>query len=347
MPAEWEPHQAVWLSWPHKKESWPGLFERIPPVWAAIVRALRESEEVRLLSRDPDMDDEIRRALDDDLHGVRLFHLPTNDAWIRDYGPIFVEREAGESRPAVLSWGFNSWGGKYGPWDLDDAVPEKVGEILGLEVIKPGMILEGGSIDADGEGTLLTTESCLLNQNRNPELDRAEIEARLKRFLGVAKILWLGDGISGDDTDGHVDDLTRFVAPGKVVTVVEEDPRDPNYRPLQENRERLRGMKDAAGRRLEVIELPMPTPVYHDGQRCPASYANFLLGNDVALVPTYRSERDPRVLGILSELLGRRKVVGIDCHDMVWGLGAIHCVTQQEPRQARREELPGERSAPR
>ena len=333
MPAEWEPHQAVWLSWPHKKESWPGIFDRIPPVWATIIRTLREGEEVRLLSRDEAMDAEIHRALDGDLHHVRLFRVPTNDAWIRDYGPIFVEGKESDREPILLSWGFNSWGGKYGPWDLDDAVPEQVGELLGLEVLKPGMILEGGSIDVDGEGTLLTTKSCLLNKNRNPELSSAEIEEKLKAWLGLSKILWLGEGIVGDDTDGHVDDLSRFVAPGRVVTVLEDDPRSPNYRPLKENRDRLQGMKDAAGRRLEVIDLPLPPPIHHEGQRCPASYANFFIGNEVVLVPTYRADQgDRKVLGVLSELFGSRKVVGVDCHDMVWGLGAIHCVTQQEPR---------------
>ncbi|MBI4603721.1 MAG: agmatine deiminase family protein [Planctomycetes bacterium] len=335
MPAEWEPHEAAWLSWPHKRESWPGIFERIPPVWAAMIRALRESEEVRLLSRDEAMDAEVRAALGGDLSGVRLHRVPTNDAWIRDYGPIFVrpaDPGAACGAKVLVSWGYNAWGGKYGPWDLDDAVPGELGRLLGLPVVEAGMILEGGSIDSDGEGTLLTTESCLLNPNRNPSLDRGGIEERLRRFLGARKVLWLGDGIAGDDTDGHVDDLTRFVAPGCVVTAVEEDERDENHRPLRENLERLRGMRDACGRRLEVVELPMPPPVHHQGQRCPASYMNFLIANRAVLVPTFRSERDRRALGILGEVFPGRKVVGIDCVDMVWGLGAVHCVTQQEPR---------------
>jgi agmatine deiminase len=331
MPAEWEPHAATWLAWPHKRESWPGIFERIPPVWAAIIRALRGSEQVRLLTADAAMEEEILAALDGDLSGVRLFRVPTNDAWIRDYGPIFVRPVKEPSKLAITAWGYNSWGGKYGPWDLDEAVPSRLGEILGIPVVKPGMILEGGSIDTDGEGTLLTSESCLLNPNRNPRLDRAAIEKRLRVCLGAEKVLWLGKGIEGDDTDGHIDDLTRFVSPARVVTAVEENLEDPNWRALLENRERLEDMTDARGRKLEVIELPMPAPVHHEGQRCPASYANFLIANTVVLVPTFRSARDGEALGVLREVFPDREVVGIDCHDMVWGLGAIHCVTQQEP----------------
>ena len=329
MPAEWEPHEAIWLSWPHKEASWPGIFERIPPVWAVLIRALRETEEVRLLSCSPEMDGEVRRALGGDLSGVRLFRIPTNDAWIRDYGPIFVR--SAERGLAITAWGFNSWGGKYGPWDRDEAVPGTIAAHLGLPCIRTGMILEGGSIDVDGEGTLLTTESCLLNPNRNPQLDRKGIEGRLDRFLGARKVLWLGAGIVGDDTDGHVDDLARFISPGRVAVAIGKDPADENYGVLRENRERLEGMRDAAGRRIEIVELPLPPPVLHSGQRCPASYMNFLIANHAVLVPTFRSPEDARVLGTLSELFPQRKVSGIDCHDLVWGLGAIHCVSQQQP----------------
>jgi agmatine deiminase len=332
MPAEWEPHAAIWLAWPHKRESWPGLFDSIPPIWAAMIEALREGEEVRLLTADAAMDEEVSQALGGDLSGVRLFRVPTNDAWIRDYGPIFVRPTPADGRLVITAWGFNSWGGKYGPWDLDEAVPMKLGDLLSVPVVKPGMILEGGSIDVDGEGTLLTTESCLLNPNRNPKLDRAEIERRLRACLGATKVLWLGRGIEGDDTDGHVDDLARFVAPGKVVTAVEENSEDVNYAPLQENLERLQGMEDAKGRRLEVIEIPMPSPVFHQEQRCPASYLNFLIANHAVLVPTFRSARDDEALGIIHEVFPDRDVIGIDCHDLVWGLGGIHCVSHEEPR---------------
>jgi agmatine deiminase len=335
MPAEWETHAATWLSWPHKRESWPGIFERIPRVWGSMIRALRGSEEVRLLCGDAAMEDEARRELGGDLTGVRVFRIPTNDAWIRDYGPIFVrapEVSTAREGVALTAWGFNSWGGKYGPWDLDETVPAKIGGALDFPVHETGMILEGGSIDSDGEGTILTTESCLLHPNRNPSLDRRQIERRLGRWLGARKVLWLGEGIVGDDTDGHVDDLTRFVAPGRVVTAVETDATDENYRPLQENRERLRGMTDAAGRKLEVIDLPMPTPVHHEGHRCPASYANFLIANAAVLVPTFRSPRDETALGIIRDLFPDRRVAGIDCHDMVWGLGAVHCVSHEQPK---------------
>ncbi len=331
MPAEWEPHEAVWFSWPHKRSSWPGLFDRIPRIWGAMIRALRGSDEVRLLVRDDQVEEEVRRELAGDLSGVRLFRVPTNDAWIRDYGPIFVRSSDPTGSVKLTWWGYNAWGRKYGPWDLDQTVPGKLAAILEQPVTETGMILEGGSIDVDGEGTLLTTESCLLNPNRNPQLTRTDIERRLGEFLGVRKVLWLGDGIVGDDTDGHVDDLTRFVAPARVVTAVEQDPKDENYHPLAENRERLRGMTDARGRALEVLELPMPRAVRHDGHRCPASYANFLIGNSVVLVPTFRCDRDEAALGMLRDVFPGRKVVGIDCFDMVWGLGAIHCVSQQQP----------------
>lgn len=334
MPAEWERLEAVWLSWPHKQESWPGIFDRIPPIWAAMIRALRGSCEVRLLVRDAAMAARASLELQGDLSGVRLYYLPTNDAWIRDYGPIFVRTGVDGRELAASSWGFNSWGGKYGPWDLDDRVPELLAPLLKVPLVETGMILEGGSIDVDGDGTLLTTESCLLNPNRNPALSRRQIEERLRRFLGAEKVLWLGDGIVGDDTDGHVDDLTRFVAPGRVVTAVEEDAADQNYRCLRENRLRLEGMTDARGRKLEVVDLPMPRAVFHDGHRCPASYANFLITNTVVLVPTFRCDRDALALGVLRELFPGRRVEGIDCFDMVWGLGAVHCVSQQQPARS-------------
>jgi agmatine deiminase len=279
------------------------------------------------------MDAAIRRELHGDMSNVRLVRVATQDAWIRDYGPIFVQDRAQKGRQVLLDWGFNSWGGKYPPWDLDDAVPRALGGLLGLPVVTPGMVLEGGSIDVDGEGTLLTTESCLLHRNRNPELSRNDIEARLRQYLGVDRILWLGDGIQGDDTDGHVDDLTRFFAPGRVVTAVESDPKDVNYRPLQENLERLRGMRDAQGRRLEIVELPMPPPLFHQGARCPASYANFLIGNGCVLLPTFGSARDSIAAGILGELFPGRRIVAVPCGDLVWGLGAVHCVSQQQPRE--------------
>jgi agmatine deiminase len=336
MPAEWEPHRGTWLSWPHKEASWPGKFGRVPAIFAGMVRHLADREEVHLNVAGPGMEAEVRRLLADEGAGsgnVFFHHHPTNDAWARDHGPIFVQRARdGRHEEAIVDWKYNAWGNKYPPYDLDDVVPSRIGEELGLPVFHPGIVMEGGSIDVNGQGTLLTTEACLLNPNRNPSLDRAAIEEHLRNYLGVRKILWLGDGIAGDDTDGHVDDLTRFVTPTTVVTVVEENPADENYEPLQENLERLRDMTDQDGRPLEVVPLPMPRPLHHDGQRLPASYANFYIANGLVLLPAYDPARDPEAQAILGRLFPDREVVGIDCTDLVWGLGAFHCVTQQWPR---------------
>jgi agmatine deiminase len=335
MPAEWEPHRGTWLSWPHKEASWPGKFGSVPGIFARMVRCLADREEVHINVAGPAMEADVRRLLADEGAGSdRVFyhHIPTNDAWCRDHGPIFVERtRAGRREQAIVDWGFNAWGDKYPPYDLDDVVPTRVAEALGLPVFRPGIVMEGGSLDVNGRGALLTTESCLLNPNRNPRLGRSAIEEYLRQYLGVRKILWLGDGIAGDDTDGHVDDLTRFVSPTTVVTVVEEDPADENYEPLQANLERLRAMTDQDGRPLAVVTLPMPRPLYHEGQRLPASYANFYIANGLILLPTYDPDRDPEAIAALETLFPDREVIGIDCTDLVWGLGAFHCVTQQWP----------------
>jgi agmatine deiminase len=335
MPAEWEPHRGTWLSWPHKVASWPGKFERVPAIFATLARHLAEHEEVHINVAGPALEAEAAKALQAagaDPRRIFFHHHPTNDAWCRDHGPIFVHREAGGRREqAILDWGYNAWGGKYPPYDLDDVIPRRIAKELGLPVIEPGIILEGGSIDVNGRGALLTTEACLLNPNRNPQLDRDRIEGYLRAYLGVSHILWLGDGIAGDDTDGHVDDLTRFVSPDTVVTVVEEDPADENYEPLQENLERLHGMTDQDGMPLRVMTLPMPRPLYQDGQRLPASYANFYIANGLVMLPTYDPDRDDEAAATLQTLFPDRQIVGVDCTDLVWGLGAFHCVTQQWP----------------
>ncbi len=335
MPPEWAPHRGTWLSWPHKEASWPGKFAPVPPIFARMVALLAEHEEVHVNVLGPDMEAEVRARVAAEgakLANVFCHHFPTNDAWCRDHGPIFVQRE-GPAGPeqAIVDWGYNAWGGKYPPFDQDDVIPTRVGERFGIPVFHPGIVMEGGSLDVNGAGTLLTTEACLLNPNRNPHLDRAAIERFLRDYLGVWHILWLGDGIVGDDTDGHVDDLTRFVNPTTVVTVVEDDPADENYEPLQENLRRLRGMTDQDGRPLDVVTLPMPRAVEHEGQRLPASYANFYVANRLVLVPTYDPERDPVAIATLEQLFPGRRVVGIDCTDLVWGLGAFHCVSQQWP----------------
>ena len=336
MPAEWEPHRGTWLSWPHKEASWPGKFEPVPGIFAQMVKALSGGEEVHINVAGDAMEAAARVLLwsrDVPLTNVFFHHNPTNDAWCRDHGPIFVHRDAnGRREEVILDWGYNAWGDKYPPYDLDDVVPTRIGAEFGIPVIAPGMILEGGSIEVNGRGTLLTTESCLLNPNRNPGLSREDIEARLRDYLGVTNILWLGDGIEGDDTDGHIDDLTRFVDERTVVTVIEDDPSDNNYKPLRENLERLHTMKDQDGQPLRVVTLPMPRPMHQAGQRLPASYANFYIGNDVVLLPTYDPDRDEIARGTLQELFPGRRVVPIESADLVWGLGACHCVTQQWPR---------------
>jgi agmatine deiminase len=336
MPAEWEPHRGTWLSWPHKQASWPGKFDPVPPIFAKMVHHLAEHEEVHINVAGPAMEQEVRRLLADsgsDTGHVFFHYHPTNDAWCRDHGPIFVQREegGGQRAEAIIDWDFNAWGGKYPPFDLDDVIPTRIAQELGVPVFQPGIVMEGGSIDVNGRGTLITTESCLLNPNRNPRLDKSEIEQYLRSYLGVSHILWLGDGITGDDTDGHIDDLTRFVDPTTVVTVVEDDPTDENYEPLQANLERLKRMTDQDGRPLRVVTLPMPQPLWHDGQRLPASYANFYIANGIVLLPTYDPESDADALSILQRLFPTRTVIGMDCTDLVWGLGAFHCVTQQWP----------------
>jgi agmatine deiminase len=335
MPAEWELHEATWLSWPHKEASWPGAFEPVPGIFAEMVGHLVSGELVRINVADDEMAARVGSLLAQS--GVDLtrvcFHLhPTNDAWCRDHGPNYVVRDrAGKRQRAINDWGYNAWGNKYPPYDADDVVPTRIAQETGEPLFLPGIVLEGGSIDVNGAGTLLTTESCLLHPNRNPALDREAIELSLRTYLGVRHILWLGDGIVGDDTDGHIDDLTRFVAADTVVTVVERDPADENYAPLQENLDRLRLMTDQDGRPLRVVELPMPRPLFYDGQRLPASYANFYIANEKVLVPTYRDPSDREACQLLQALFPTRQVVPIDCTQLIWGLGAIHCVTQQQP----------------
>jgi agmatine deiminase len=332
MPAEWEPHRGTWLSWPHKEASWPGNFGPIPGIFAQMVGEIARGEEVHINVAGEAMEQQARFVLDDahvDTHHIFFHHHPTNDAWCRDHGPIFVQRDGGEQ--LILDWGYNAWGNKYPPFDQDDVIPSRIGSELGLPVEHPGMILEGGSIDVNGSGTLLTTEACLLNRNRNPQLSRAEIETRLRAFLGVRKVLWLGDGIAGDDTDGHIDDLTRFVDATTVVTVVEDDPNDDNHVPLRENLDRLRAMTDQDGAPLRIVELPMPAPLWYEGQRLPASYANFYIANTVVLMPGYDAARDDIAGERLQALFPTREVITIDCRELVWGLGAFHCLTQQWP----------------
>ncbi|NTU98216.1 MAG: agmatine deiminase family protein [Chlorobiaceae bacterium] len=338
MPPEWAQHKATWLSWPHKLASWPGKFEPVPVVFAEIASWLSSSEEVHINVLDETMERNVRELISslahDQLRMDRIFFhpVPTNDAWCRDHGPNYVFRQRdGKREKIVLDWEYNAWGGKYDPYDDDNAVPRRVASLQGLPVVSTGMVLEGGAIDVNGKGLLLTTESCLLNPNRNPSMSRADIERELGRYLGIDKVLWLGDGIAGDDTDGHVDDMARFVDESTVLITVEDNPEDDNYLPLQENYNLLKTFSDLEGRPLQVKKLPMPDPVYFDGERLPASYANFYIANTLVLVPVYRCPQDRAALAIIRECFPERNVVGIDCSDLIWGLGAIHCITHEEP----------------
>jgi agmatine deiminase len=334
MPAEWQPHQATWLSWPHNPETWPGCVPEVERVMAQAVSALATGETVHINVRDAGHARHVEGLLAGKVpQGRVVLHLfPTNDAWCRDHGAIFVTRPPAAGEPLLaLDFQYNAWGGKYPPFDLDNAIPGRMASFLGVPSLAIDMVLEGGSVEVNGAGTVLTTEQCLLNENRNPHLTRAEIEERLRGYLGVEQVVWLGDGIVGDDTDGHIDDLTRFVAEDTVVTVVESDPADANYAALRDNRERLASVQLPDGRALKVIELPMPAPVVRDGVRLPASYANFYVGNRTVLLPTFDCPADEEAAAILARCFPGRRIVGLDCRPVVVGLGTFHCLTQQVP----------------
>ncbi len=333
MPAEWEPQTAVWLSWPHKRASWPGYFRPIPYKYAEIVAHISRFQEVRINIAKPLQ----KRAWSlinkakADLTKVTFYDHPTNDAWCRDHGPIFVKNDK-TGEVAVTDWDYNAWGDKYPPYDLDNKIPPSIAKKLKMRRFEKKMVLEGGSIDVNGRGLLLTTEACLLNKNRNPQLTKEQIEQALRDYLGVHTILWLGDGIIGDDTDGHIDDITRFFREDGIVTVVERNKRDKNYKLLQENLERLRSMRTPAGKKFKLVELPMPKPAFCDGQQLPASYANFLVINGAVLMPAFRQpKRDDEALDVLADCFPGREIIPVDCLDLIWGLGTLHCISQQQP----------------
>lgn len=338
MPAEWEKHEATWLGWPRNRSDWPGKFTPIPWVYGEIVRKLAPGERLHLLVESKSHEAQahrVLRAVGVDRERVQFFRFPTNRGWTRDSGPMFVRRR-GEI--AVVKFGFNAWA-RYADWQKDNAVPQRAARALGCRIFAAQQqgrpfVLEGGSIEVNGRGTLLTTEECLLDpvtQVRNPGMGRAEIEHLLRDYLGVTNILWLGQGIAGDDTHGHIDDLCRFVNERTVVLASERNRHDPNYAPLQENRERLQHMRLEDGGKLDVIALPMPEPLHFKGTRLPASYANFYVGNAAVLVPTFNDPHDRIALGILAELITDRPVIGIHAVDLVWGFGTLHCLTQQQP----------------
>jgi agmatine deiminase len=344
MPAEWERHEATWIAWPHNERDWPGKLATIQWVYGEIVRKLVPGELVRILVNSAAHEGRARRVLErvgTDLQGVEFVRCPTNRGWTRDSGPVFLRKDGPRPELGIARFHFNAWA-KYPDWQRDDRIPQMAARRLELRVFPVThagrrVVLEGGSIDVNGRGTVLTTEECLLDQTvqvRNPGMSREEIESVLRDTLGCRQVLWLGRGIAGDDTHGHVDDLCRFVDPTTVVLCQESDPKDVNYEPLAENRERLQGMRTEGGSRLEVIDLPMPTPLTFEGQRLPASYANFYIANAAVLVPTFNDPNDRAALGILGEVFSDRPVVGIHAVDLVWGFGTLHCLTQQEPSRA-------------
>jgi agmatine deiminase len=335
MPAEWAPHRATWMSWPHNNETWPTQLETVRAAWVEMIHALSLREQVCLLVNDDRTRHDVMTRLENARAAVELvsiFDVPTVDVWMRDYGPTFITRNNPDAPLAFNDWIFNGWGGKYRAYEQDDQIAKALASVLGVPVFDHRVVLEGGSIDVNGSGTCLTTEQCLLNKNRNPHKSRSEIEELLKSSLGVNHVIWLEEGIAGDDTDGHIDDLARFVNATTVACVLESNPKDENYAVLQKNYERLQGATDQDGVKLSIVRLPCPAPIFCAGSRLPASYANFYIANDLVLVPTFNDPKDSEALGVLQDLFPNRKVVGIRCEAVVAGLGAIHCVTQQEPR---------------
>ena len=326
MPAEWGPHAATWLTWPRPNGiSFPGRYKVVPPVLAKLVKLINEGETIHINIWDKELELLAKRSLEKEnvpMKNIYFHPFQAYEPWCRDHGPMFIVQPNGNQ--AIVNWGYNAWGEKYPPFDLDDSIPDKVAKARRIPLFEPKMILEGGSIDVNGYDSLITTEQCILNKNRNPNLNKQEIESRLTNFVGIKNITWLGNGIEGDDTDGHVDNLTRFVSKNTVVTAVEPNTSDPNHIPLQANRNKLR-------QKFNVVELPMPRKIEYKGQRLPASYANFYISNAHIIVPTYQDANDDRALGILSDMFPNRTVTGLDSMELIWGLGSFHCLTQQEP----------------
>ena len=338
-PPEWHSHRATWFSWPRPEGiSFPDKYHTVPENLARIFREITPREQVHINVPNGNYEYLVKEQLKAQgcpIRNIFFHHIKTNESWCRDHGPAFVLKKGkgGRKQAAIVDWGFNAWGGKYPPYDDDDAVPTKIAEELKLPVFYPGIVMEGGAVEFNGAGTVMTTTSCLLNKNRNPHLSKAEIERYLCDFYGQKHVVWLGEGIAGDDTDGHVDDLARFISADTIVTAVEDDPKDANFKILQDNLKRLAKLKDQNGQPFKILQIPMPGVVEHDGQRLPATYVNFYFINAALLVPTFGNRRrDRKALEILQEHLPRHRVIGIDCKELIWGLGAIHCLSQQQPK---------------
>lgn len=342
-PAEFERQAALWLSWPHKEASWPGKLSLIYDPYAEFILRVAAHQTVKINVENGAMhhfavDRIVNSAyalsindVDSRLDNIKFYYHPTNDAWCRDHGPAFLINES-EGTKAIVDWGYNAWGDKYPPYDLDDVIPTLIGQKMNLPVFHPGIVMEGGSVEFNGKGCIMTTTACLLNENRNPHLSKYEIEQFLIEYYGGDHILWLGDGIVGDDTDGHIDDITRFVDANTVVTVIEKNRSDDNYDILRDNLKLLKKMRLPDDQPLNIVELPMPNPVIYEDQRLPASYANFYISNENVIVPTFRDDtNDQEALDILQSCFPDREIVGIDSVDIIWGLGSFHCLSQQEP----------------
>lgn len=333
-PAEFAQHDAIWLSWPHKEESWPGKIASIYPSYCAFVKTVALTERVNINVGTEKMRQGAAKMLElagVDMSKVRFYLHPTNDAWCRDHGPSFLTRNNPEHPKAIVDWNINAWGGKYPPYDLDDVIPTKIAEQLNLPVFYPEIIMEGGSVDFNGAGTVITSTCCLLNPNRNPRLNQAQIEKYLGDYYGIEQVLWVSEGIVGDDTDGHIDDTVRFVNEDTVLTVVESNVLSENFDLLQKNLKELKTMRLANGKQLNIVELPMPADVIYEEQLLPASYANFYISNGHIIVPTYQCAQDDQAMQIIQSCFPTREVVGIDSSDIIWGLGSFHCLSQQEP----------------
>lgn len=332
-PAEWEKHTATWLSWPHKEASWPGKIDTIYKPYCQFINEVTKGEFVCINVANAAMQQFATMHLlqnNIDLAKIKFFHHPTNDAWCRDHGPAFLLNKTKQEK-AIVDWGYNAWGNKYPPYDLDDVIPTLIGKELGLKVFNPSIIMEGGSVEFNGKGTILTSTCCLLNENRNPLLSQAQIENYLINYYGAEHIIWVDEGIVGDDTDGHIDDTVRFVNADTVLTVVEHNKNDDNYELLQQNLKQLHKLRLESGKQMNIIELPMPSAVIWEDQRLPASYANFYISNAAVCVPTFRDKNDDKALQMIQDCFTDRKVVGIDSLDVIWGLGSWHCLSQQEP----------------
>lgn len=335
-PAEFAPHKATWLSWPHKEASWPGKIQSIFPSYVAFIKTLVRFEEVNINVCDEAMKARAIQLLQDagvEMSRIHFYMHPTNDAWCRDHGPAFLMNKQDPTKKAIVDWNYNAWGNKYPPFDQDDVIPTKIGQALGYEVFHPGIIMEGGSVDFNGAGTVITSTACLLNPNRNPHLNQSQIEQYLMDYYGQDQVLWVDEGIVGDDTDGHIDDTVRFVNEDTVITVIEENKQDENYGLLQHNLKQLQQMRLLSGKQLNIVEIPMPNDVIWEDQRLPASYANFYIANQQVIVPTYRCSKDDQVMTIIQQCFPDREIVGIDSTDIIWGLGSFHCLSQQEPER--------------